>query len=217
MNITFKPTVRRVSQVVTANAADAIKLEPMLYGASWRWAFENGGALTKKVMLNIKEQVADLIPEHAIMGYHPIIDTKSVLLMQGQYPCIPGWHCDGVPRPHRGAQPDVSLIDEPVYHFVCVIDQNDSPATEFLTDTKLICVDKRQVWSSVNRQVPDDADIYRAASGEIVQFQRGQLHRGNQAQQQGWRYFFRLSFYHMPVMNEIRNQVQVYVDTGTGW
>ena len=212
----FPQSMKVIDSVEDAKFSDAqVEAEPMIYGGSWDWTRKHGGPITQAVMDKIHSSVQRNLPIQARLGYHPVIDTKSVLLMEGQYPCIPGWHCDGVIRAAQGAQPDMSTLGEPIQHFVCVV---GGDGTEFLVTPWLIDgVDSDNVWASVNAQIPEDAHTHQLHSGDIVSFNRDQLHRGPAATARGWRYFFRLSFYHMPAMNVLRNQVQVYVDVGKGW
>ena len=213
---TFEQSVEELDTSPMSAGGDSIKNEPMLYGASWAWANDNAGPITKAVMHEIQAQVFGECVEHALRGYHPVIDTKSVLLMPGQYPCIPGWHCDGVVRPSRGEQPDLSTLWEPIHHYTCVISENGGSGTQFAKGRHAIEVAEDSVWKSVDEQLKD-CNWIPAESGRVYRFRRNQLHRGNRASKRGWRYFFRLSFYHMPAANEIRKQVQIYADTGMGW
>jgi len=53
------------------------------------------------LMPELKPLLDDFRREMAVRGHNPndyIIDVKVHMLMPGQYPCIPGWHLDMVPR-----------------------------------------------------------------------------------------------------------------------
>jgi hypothetical protein len=191
--------------------------EPMIYGGSWEFCRENGGNITNNIMDEIQGDVFNEITRSALIGYHPVIDTKTILLMPGQTPCIPGWHCDGVIRKDRGSQPDLTTLNEPVYHYV------SSVASEYISPTEILDgilvsknIDENKVWNSVNDQVKNKYRTSLVESGQIVKFKRSTLHRGTPTDKRAWRFFFRLSFYHMPCMNEIRKQVQVYT-SNEGW
>ena len=88
---------------------EEIENEPMLFSSSWDFAINNGGPLTHFIMGYISETV---FHHSGNLGknLYPIIDTRSTMLMEGFYPCIPGWHCDGVPRHKRFQQPDMSQV-----------------------------------------------------------------------------------------------------------
>lgn len=200
---------------------DDIKSEPMLFSASIEYALRNGGPLTKQTLEAITEQPVFLeeLTGHSALGYHPVIDTKSVMLMPGWFPCIPGWHCDAVPRADSNSQPDVSQINEPIYHYTRWIGTDAGLApTEFYADSLVIPVDKDNVWGSVDAEVNkiDEPHIVSFTSGTINKFMRSALHRGTPADNRGWRYFFRMSYMPTPCRNEIRNQVQVY-PAKSGW
>lgn len=216
MKIRFRPSAERLGQFMVVASEEEIANEPMIYGGSWNWCLENGGPITKMVMDCIKTSVTENIDDHALQGYHPVIDTKSVLLMPGQYPCIPGLHCDGVIRKDRHSQPDVNSLSEGIWHYTCAINANGDPVTEFVDQPCELDVDPAAVWNSVEKQ-SDQCSITQGVSGCIYTFKRDQLHRGGPAINRGWRYFFRLSFYHMPALNQFRKQVQVYTTVEQGW
>lgn len=200
---------------------EQIQAEPMIYGGSIMWTRIHGGIMTARALTLVELAGMDL-DWHARRGYHPVIDTKVVLLMPGMYSCIPGWHCDGVIRKKRGSQPDLSTLDEEVDHFLVSYDsENGETAPEFLDHLIGVppnAIDPDQVWKSVNSHI-SKSELSRSqyGNGEMVKFQRSSLHRGVPAMVRQWKYFFRLSFYHMPAMNEIRKQVQVYTDVNGGW
>ena len=214
----FIPKCRLIREEQFVATTEEIEMEPMLYGASWNYARDHGGMLTQRVLNDIEQHVVKLIESHALKGYHPVIDTKSVMLMPGQFPCIPGWHCDGVIRKDANSQPNLATLNEDIQHFVCTLSTKiDLAPMLYLVDPLEVEFDKNAVWSSVNRYLGTVATQKSLNSGQILQFNRSTLHRGTAAKARGWRYFFRLSFYHMPAMNRIRNQVQVYLTDERGW
>ena len=199
-----------------------IKDQPMLYGASIKFALENGGQLCKDILYQILEDVRKEAPAMAELGYHPVIDTKKYLLMPKMYRNIPGWHCDGVIRKDQQSQPNLVLLKDPILHYSCVVGEEWDNGTEFYNKAVSVEVDKTNVWKSVDTYVSNELrgtrkNIKVTKSGDICKFTRQTLHRAPMATQRGWSYFFRLSFYHMPAMNEIREQVQVYSDINQGW
>lgn len=201
----------------------SIKDEPMLYGASWNFAKENGGTITKFVMQVIEDDVKETMSVMAQAGYHPIIDTKSVLLMPGQYPCIPGWHCDGVVREEQGSQPNLNTLNDPIVHYLYTLSDclaAGHASTSYMVDEIGIresSVEKYNVWKSVDSLVRGLSEERALPRGKVLRFYRDTLHKCGPAPTRQWRYFFRCSFYHMPAMNEIRQQVQVYTDINQGW
>lgn len=218
MEATFKPDLKMIDDYSFSESEHDIESEPMIYGGSWNWCQENGGPITRQIMRRIADDFNAEIIRHALLGYHPVIDTKSVLLMPGQYPCIPGWHCDGVIRSERGGQPDIATIGEDIKHYICVIGENDGiVGTEVATNEVTLNIDPDNVWKEVDKQMGAYQEGRVLKSGQIAKINRQTLHRGSVATGRGWRYFFRLSFYHMPAMNRFRHQVQVYADINQGW
>ena len=216
----FTPNAQMVAN--SEGYDDRINEEPMLYGASIDFAREQGGPITNNILDVLEvdgDEFREKCFEHSLLGYHPIIDTKSVLLMPGMYPCIPGWHCDGVIRNGRNSQPDLNTLDAPIQHYICTVSDvsvADHCGTDIATEAVELDVDPDRVWGSVNEQI-HDINHRTPRPGEIWTFTRSTLHRGQQCTKRQWRYFFRMSFYHMPAMNEIRQQVQVYSDPNKGW
>ena len=80
---------------------DEIKNEPMLFNCSADAAWELGGPITRAFLESLGSHQA------------VVIDTRSHMLMQGWWPCIPGWHHDDVPRSRSDGQPN---YETPEYH-----------------------------------------------------------------------------------------------------
>ena len=224
----FRPDYMFLRNNVSVVSKEDLKKEPMLYSASLDFARKNGGALTNKILDRIDSSLARDIAYHANKGYHPVIDTKVVMLKKGWYPSIPGWHCDNVPRGENG-QPDMTQLYDQVYHYICnySTDNNLCP-TEILRTEENVDIIKSQVWKSVDSGIreklalaapsfKDHAMKVQVRSGQIVRFSRQTLHNCSPANKDGWRMFFRLSFMATPARNEIRNQVQIYTDVNQGW
>lgn len=216
--IMFNPYVHILEPRTATVDKEVIRREPMIAGGSWSFCRAKGGVLTHKVMDTISDDVLSDIKDHALRGYHPVIDTKVVMLMPGMVPCIPGWHCDGVIRKDDKSQPNLDTLKDPTYHYIASVSTDEELCpTEICNSPVFIEVDEGKVWESVNRGViKEDPMVLKLRSGMVTRFSRQTLHRGTAATKRGWRFFFRLSFYHMPVQNEIRNQVQVYTQD-QGW
>ena len=221
--VMFKPNIEKVTETKGIWSVDEIKKEPMLFGASYEFARSDGGIITNMVLDNIEDDMKKHIEEMSIKGYHPVIDTKSVMLMPQWFPSIPGWHCDGVIRPDAKSQPDLNTIKEDIIHYIYLgATISDLSCPIFIAEDLELDVDKNAVWKSVHNSVSDveldkKLTYMQTYEGDIVKFNRSALHICSPSKLRGWRYFFRLSFYHMPAMNEIRNQVQTYIDVNTGW
>lgn len=199
--------------------------EPMLFQANEQFAWKNGGPLTKICLLAVGNYVEKIRGKMSMIYKSPIIDTKVVMLMPEQYPCIPGWHCDNVPRNYSLGQPDLSQLNEPEYHITMHIDSCDDLCnTLFINKPSVIHYDEKRVWGSIDEYISKNFDesemTVSAKSGQIAIFNRATLHRCEAARDKGWRFFFRLSFTKGDpklFLNMKRNQVQVYTTSGGGW
>ena len=76
-----------------------------------------------------------------------------------------------------------------------------------------------QVWDRILDATFDENDFYTVDSGDVYYFDNYTFHRGMPSTKHCWRYFIRLSWNtERKVYNEIRNQVQVYInDPSIGW
>lgn len=219
-----KNITMEVGKVEDYPSSEAIESEPMMRSADFEFVERCGGTLTKdivKFLISHPDSLA-VIEDQMKLGRKPKIDTKSVMLMPGMYPCIGGWHCDDVPRDESTGQPDLEAIVSGHKHFLVHLASNPELGchTQFLRSGLRIPVDPGNVWASVDeelRKVEQYHTIDEIAHGSIVMFDRHSLHRGTAAKGKGWRYFFRMSFTDRDVKPTIRKQVQVYTDINAGW
>lgn len=194
-----------------------IASEPMLFSASESFASYAGGPLTARILSELPD---DLFVGWRKRGKHVVIDTRSHMLMPGQFPAIGGWHCDAFQRGANG-QPDLARGDPDCEHVVVTLATRPDGLSrvEYASGDLLVeSVDTDHVWASVHgaaqlHGLPGE----RRDHGDVVRFQQGTLHRATVARTQGWRFFFRASAYHSPPLNKVRRQVQVYAQPGVGW
>lgn len=198
----------------------AIKDEPMFFNCDLQFAFINGGPITRSFIDALPPEWKDA---------PTVFDSRVHMLMPGWYPAIPGYHHDDVPRPPiapgkhfiTAGQPD---YDTPRYrseHILGLVNAEVAP-THFA------------VGECVMPEVADGDLIYRRwhaeverliAAGEmkaeaapdrtLVHFGCDAFHTGTQAVASGWRWFGRISRNTdraNSVTNEIRRQVQVYLE-----
>lgn len=199
----------------------------MLFGADLTFARKEGGAINNHVLDTLensalfhswKERLdAGLLPNTSI-----VIDSRVNMLMPGMYPSIPGWHGDDVPRGVKYAQPDLNGVDPNGFvHFMVLFSDNEAPvsATEFVVEPITLEVDPDNVWQSVNAGVEKlKPRTSKLREGDIIAFGQEALHRASPCSQAGWRFFMRVSFTYRKPVNEIRQQVQVYMPIETpGW
>lgn len=120
-------------------------------------------------------------------------DIKVHMLMPNQYPCIPNWHFDNVPRNKKGSQ-DFSKVDEtkPMYLWL-----SGEPLTQFRKDDKSWFVDPLK-W---------------------VRFTQKDEHRGTVSNKFTWRCFIRATHKDLTSKNPdknhdpLRRHSQVYLDS----
>jgi len=165
------------------------------------------------------------------------VDIKVHMLMPGQYPCIPNWHTDMVPRDDSGLRFDLIKGDEPpMYLWI-----SDGPETEFLARPQVMDVQPgshREIARFIRRAGPDPQVINGGADGweprptfptQSIQpncwwaMDQQTPHRGTAATKHGWRVFARLTHKSMaPQRNREapvhRRHAQVYLDAREfGW
>ena len=145
---------------------------------------------TISLMPEVIPIIDDLIPflEHGINDY--AIDVKVHMLMPGEYPCIPNWHCDFVPRDENLNKKPSKITGDKMYLWV-----SGPPYTEFKRSPTKIHTGN-YTW---------------------VEFDQTDLHRGVISEIHTWRCFIRLIpkwFIHSTTINvgTIRRHSQVYIE-----
>jgi hypothetical protein len=119
--------------------------------------------LMPEVVPIIKDLINSNLMEYPIEDY--LIDVKVHMLMKDQYPCIPNWHCDFVPRCEDGKKEPQRITGEKMYLWV-----SGEPKTEFRDKPKILNC-KHTQW---------------------VEFTQNDLHRGVKSDGRTWRCFIRL-------------------------
>jgi hypothetical protein len=171
------------------------------------WSKSHNGVIlctldeTLKLMPEVEPVLTELIDsgelEFDINDY--LIDVKVHMLMPEQYPCIPNWHCDFVPRDSElKLRPDL-ITGEKMYLWV-----SGEPKTEF-------------------RETPERI---KTENYEWAVFTQRDSHRGVKATKRTWRCFIRLVPKSLvkdrPTGNKdalhrgkLRRHSQVYLDANT--
>ena len=116
-------------------------------------------------------------------------DVKVHMLMPSQYPCIPNWHYDNIPRVNNEQDWDQVRTDLPMYLYI-----SGAPFTEFR-----------------------EGGLVKA--GEWKLFTQKDEHRGTMSKDFTWRGFIRATHKDIlpanPVgTNVLRRHSQVYLDVG---
>lgn len=116
-------------------------------------------------------------------------DVKVHMLMPSQYPCIPNWHYDNVPRVNNKQDFDKLQTDKPMYLYI-----SNEPLTEFRCGGKV-------------------------QAGKWRRFTQEDEHRGTRSEAFQWRGFIRATHKDIsPAIksghNHVRVHSQVYLDVG---
>jgi hypothetical protein len=148
---------------------------------------------TSRLMPEVIPIINDLVDsdqlQYDISEY--LIDVKVHMLMPDQYPCIPNWHCDFVPRDSEMALEPDKVTGDKMYLWV-----SNGPYTEFKSPPSII-KGKQTKW---------------------VEFDQTEIHRGRVSEEHTWRAFIRLVPKKFTIgrgiknMGEIRRHAQVYLD-----
>lgn len=121
-----------------------------------------------------------------------LIDVKVHMLMPKQFPCIPNWHCDFLPRDEHGNRIKGKPSGELMYAWI-----SGGPLTEFR----------------------DREGSYFIEPQEWHAFTQSDSHRGTMSTMHTWRCFVRVipaHFAHTNSINsgQIRRHCQVYLNAG---
>lgn len=200
---------------------EVVKNEPMMFSCTMMYAYENGGPITRAFLDKACEDTRLLGRSLNSMCF----DSRVHMLMPGWFPCIPGWHHDDVPRSRSDGQPNYDNPEFKSQHMLALVNGDICP-TEFAVG-KAIMPDiplyaKHPIYKYWHDQIETDIRdncLTRVAvpSNRFIQFDWQSFHQGTRAIKKGWRWFGRLSWdagYEQgrPHFNEIRRQVQVYMD-----
>lgn len=141
------------------------------------------------------------------------VDVKVHMLMKNQYPCIPNWHCDNVPRGADGQVDYTAINDEAPPMLLWV---SDGPETEFLS-TRMELPEEPGSHLELAQAIRHlDAPTERILPQNWYSMTQRTPHRGTKAEADGWRVFVRLTHRSIapdrPVLSYMRRHSQVYLD-----
>lgn len=222
----FQSEIKKVGRFAISVSNDSIKTEPMFFNASPKFAYEKGGLITKSFLNNL--------PDNWINS-DLVFDSRVHMLMPGWYPAIPGWHHDDVPRPSipvgqhfiTAGQPD---YDNPRYkseHILGLVNADICPTEFAIGNCTMPKIEEGQlIYREWHKEIEDllahdMLSLVQAQDRTLYQFDWQTFHSGRQAISHGWRWFGRVSRNTdrtKEITNEIRSQVQVYLEFPTeGW
>lgn len=191
---------------------EIVKNEPMFFSAQPAFAYEHGGPITKAFL-------DAAVGPGANNDFS--FDSRVHMLMPGWFPCIPGWHHDDVPRSRGDGQPNYESPEYHAKHILALINGDICP-TEFAVGESGYPHTSGTVYRDWHPLVEEDIrdNVLKRVvvpSNRLIHFDANSWHQGTQAVKGGWRWFGRLSWdagYEQgrPHYNEIRRQVQVYLE-----
>lgn len=195
---------------------DEIKNEPMLFNCDFGAAIKLGGPITKKFINSLNSEFHDNVDI--------VFDSRVHMLMPGWFPCIPGFHCDDVPRERSDGQPNHVNPSYQSKH--CLMICGDASRTEFaLGEFELeeppLGEKIYKVWHPQVEQKVRNGELqsFSAEPNMLIYFDYDSWHQGTPATKNGWRFFIRatINTTRKPT-NEIRRQTQVYLSNPMeGW
>ncbi len=194
-----------------------IRDEPMIWTGDYNFSRVNGGAITQEFLDKI--EATDYWKDNAGQeNLYFVLDSRVTHTMPGQYPSIGGWHCDDFNRSAKYGQPKLEDRDHRICHFMALVSEGEITCTEFITQPVTIEVNPEAVWNSIDTILGDAVGLQKrkVKPMEIIFFSQDALHRASECTNAGWRLFIRGSFTYRKPENEIRKQVQVYIDR-KGW
>lgn len=144
-----------------------------------------------ELMPEVKPILDELIPSLELNVEDYVVDVKIHMLMPNQFPCIPNWHFDFMPRDENGDR--IPSKASPLKMFMWL---SGSPLTLYKNEDGEFTKPAQQ-WHS---------------------FTQSTLHRGQMSEEHTWRCFIRVipkEFVHSTTTNvgQIRRHTQVYCDS----
>lgn len=147
----------------------------------------------KRLMPEVTPILDEAIPLLELPVEDYLVDVKVHMLMPKQFPAIPNWHYDFLPRDENGNRCDGGAAPEKMYMWLSGL-----PLTEYKNrETGEITTKPAQQWHTFTQ-----TDLHRATVSDI----------------HTWRCFIRLipkKFVHTVTINtgQVRRHCQVYLDS----
>lgn len=188
-----------------------IKNEPMLFNCNYDAAWNLGGIITRSFLKSL--------PYNFYSSPDFVFDSRVHMLKTGWFPCIPGYHHDDVPRSTINGQPN---YDSPEYlsqHAMALINGDICPTEYALGECEMLKINESQIiYKEWHKEIiklleKSKLDKWSTPTNQVILFDWQSFHQGTRAVKDGWRWFGRASKNtHRKPTNEIRNQVQVYLE-----
>ena len=221
MNYEFKPDFKTISKVNGIRNISDLSNEISVYAASPDFVRNNCGSIAIELLNKVPEWYFEKCRNLKML---PNIDIRVHRLNKGEYPAVPGWHCDGSLRETYFSQPEQGRVKirDTIIGFVSSVENLSS--TEVFNEPLSLDIkkdgDEFSFWKKVHDKVPKGETV-NLKDGDITLMSCETLHKCTPAQKRGWRLFFRMSMWHNDYLGEqgkISTQQQVYIlNEGNGW
>jgi hypothetical protein len=189
---------------------DEVKNEPMLFNCDIRHSIKYGKSITLDFLMSL--------PMEILKNPTFIFDSRVHMLMKGWFPCIPGFHHDDVERTLATGQPNYINPSTRSNHAFALVNGDICPTEFALGDYSLEIPEEGIIykeWHPKVQSLISDGLMtsHKVKSNQVIFFNDRAFHQGTKAVENGWRWFGRASWdtTRKPT-NEIRNQVQVYLE-----
>ena len=187
-----------------------------LFRASIREAYE--------LMPELSEVFQSFEDISVVSPYNYDIDVKIHMLMPGQYPCIPNWHCDNVPRNEMKALEYSKVNVDPLDDMFIWI--SNGPHTEFLAeDIPVKNMELPKDHGDLSKYMSELKGIEKGSDKQIfrslpeqqwARFNQLAPHRGVASTHHQWRIFVRATPSHIypqrSIVSKVRRHSQVYLN-----
>ena len=146
---------------------------------------------TYELMPEVKPILEELKPLLELDEDQYLVDVKIHMLMPGQFPCIPDFHFDFMPRDAQGKRTPGKADPRKMYMWL-----SGAPLREY----------------------KDKDGLHQKPAQQWHEFSQKSYHRGTECNEYTWRCFIRVipkDFVHTVTLNvgEIRRHTQVYLDS----
>ena len=228
INSIFIDSKWELGEVLPKFSQEQLKYEPMLFSCSYSFAYDHGREPTKAFLRALPK---------SWRNDFTIVDSRTHMLMKDWYPCIPGYHHDDVPRERSDGQPEYKDPSYRSEHCMAIYNGNICPTEFALGSSSFSDIPLGDVyyakWHAIVLEKIKNGELKNVSAPEnqMIYFNDRTWHQGTKAIDFGWRTFIRATRYiptekgksgaktiGRPNFNEIRKQVQVYMDNPmSGW
>lgn len=225
MSFTFVPDTEKVGQFAGLAGHDVLSDELGVYAASPRFVRENCGPAANSILDSVPDW---WFADCERLGMLPNIDVRLHRLNKGEYPAVPGWHCDGALREKYFGQPDLERVRIRGTLLGSISSHVDGVSCpEYVTEPVSVELpenpsDDFVLWRHVHQQIPAQVATERMPDGVLRSFSCDTLHRVMPSHNRGFRLLFRMSMWHNDYLGtdgKVARAQQVHrvIDQETVW